>query len=97
MPDTRPALEALMSPMETGRRVHFSIPSIIALIAAILSFTTGAFWGVILAVVAIFFGLIGLLMSFAPSERGGFVSVFSIVVAVIGIVVAGFKAIAALF
>jgi len=47
--------------------------------------------------VAVFFGIIGLLLSFAPSVRGGLVSLISIVAAVLAIVVAAFKTIAAIF
>jgi hypothetical protein len=79
--------------METSK-AHFSIPSIIAIAAALLSFGTGAFWGFILAVVAIVFGLIGLLLSFSPSVRGGLVSIISLIAAAIGILLAVIKAIA---
>jgi hypothetical protein len=75
-------------------KAHFSVPSIIALIAAIASFAVGAFWGFILALVAIFFGVIGMILALSPRIRGGIVSVFSIVVALAGIVVAAIKAIA---
>jgi hypothetical protein len=83
--------------MGTGRTASFSIPSIIALIAAIFSFTIGAFWGVILALVALFFGVFGVLLSLAPPVRGGFLSLISIVAGLLGIVVAAFKAAAAFF
>jgi hypothetical protein len=79
--------------METSK-AHFSIPSIIAIVAALLSFGTGAFWGFILAVVAIVFGLIGLMLSFSPSVRGGVISIISLLAAAIGIVLAVIKAIA---
>jgi hypothetical protein len=46
-----------------------------------------------LAIVAIIFGVFGFLLSLAPSVRGGFVSIFSMIVACIGIVVAIIKAI----
>ncbi len=72
---------------------HFSIPSLIAIGAAIASFFVGAAGGFILAIVAIVFGIIGVLLSMAPSVRGGFISVFSLILAAIGIVVAMIKAI----
>jgi hypothetical protein len=72
---------------------HFSIPSIVALAAAIASFFVAPGLQFILALVAIVFGVIGLLLSFSPSIRGGIISTFSLVVAAIGIVVAIIRAI----
>jgi hypothetical protein len=73
---------------------HFSIPSIIALGAAIASFFVGAAAGFILALIAILFGIIGSLLALSPSVRGGMVSVLSITLAGIGILVAVAKALA---
>ncbi len=79
----------------TGQtKAHFSIPSLIAIGAAIASLFVGAMGGFILALIAIFFGVIGLLLSFSPSVRGGMVSILSLIVAAIGIVIAVIKAIA---
>jgi len=72
---------------------HFSIPSLIALVAAIASFFVSAGTGFILAIVAIVFGVIGFLLALSPSVRGGIVSIFSLVIAGIGIVVAIIRAI----
>ncbi len=78
----------------TGQtKPHFSIPSIIAIAAAIASFFVSAGGGFILAIVAIIFGVIGILLSMAPSVRGGFISFFSLIAGAIGIVVAIIKAI----
>ena len=78
----------------TGQtKAHFSIPSIIAVLAAIGSFFVGAFGGFILAIVAIIFGLFGLMLSMAPTVRGGLVSVLSLGLACIGIIAAVIKAI----
>ncbi len=78
--------------METGAsKPHFSIPSIIAIAAAIGSFYVGAFGGFILAIVAVVFGVIGFLLSLLPSVRGGFVSLLSLVLACIGIIAAIIK------
>ncbi len=74
-------------------RPHFSIPSIIAIVAAILSFFTSAGWGFALAIVAIVFGFIGVMLSFSPNVRGGVVSVVSLVVGGIAFVLAIIKAI----
>ncbi len=78
----------------TGQtKPHFSIPSIIAIAAAIASFFVSAGGGFILAIVAIIFGVIGILVSLAPSVRGGFISILSLIVGAIGIVVAIVKAV----
>ena len=79
---------------EEVSRAKFSIPSIIAIVTAILSFFTGAIWGLVLAVIAIIFGLIGVALSFSSKTRGGVVSVFSLFAGLVGIVAAVFKAIA---
>ncbi len=72
---------------------HFSIPSIIAIGAAIASLFVSAGAAFLLAIVAIVFGAFGLLLSFAPSIRGGVVSVFSLMLASVGIIIAIIKAI----
>ena len=79
--------------METTTKAHFSIPSIIAIIAAIASFAAGAFWGFILALVALAFGVIGVLLSLSARVRGGFVSMLSLVAGLAGIGVAVIKGI----
>ena len=81
--------------METGQtRPHFSIPSLIALGAAIASFFVSALGGFILALVAIAFGILGFVLAMSPSIRGGFVSMLSLGLAVIAILVAIAKAVA---
>jgi hypothetical protein len=79
------------------KRATFSVPSIIAIIAAVLSFASGAIWGLILAFVAIVCGVIGVLLSLSPTVRGGFISVLSLVAGLAGIGVAMIKAIAWFF
>jgi hypothetical protein len=75
--------------MEMGRtKPHFSIPSLIAIGCAVGSFFVAAVWGFILALIAIAFGLIGLLLALAPSIRGGLTSMAALGLGVIGIVVA---------
>ena len=76
------------------KAAKFSIPSIIALVAAVLSFMTGAVPGLILAIIAIIFGVIGVLLSFSSRTRGGLVSTLSLLAGFIGIVAALIKAIA---
>jgi hypothetical protein len=78
--------------METGAaKPHFSIPSIIAIGAAIASFYVSPAAGFLLAIVAVVFGVIGFLLSLLPSTRGGLISLLSLVLAAVGIVIAIFK------
>lgn len=75
--------------MITGEsRAHFSIPSLIAVAAAIGTFFTQPGEGMLLAFVAVVCGAIGVLLSMAPSIRGGIVSFISLFFGAIGIVVA---------
>lgn len=72
---------------------HYSIPSIIALAAAIASFFVSAGTGFLLAIVAIACGVLGFILSLSPSVRGGLISVFSLCLAGIGIIVAIIRAV----
>ncbi|MEO5915669.1 MAG: hypothetical protein ABIS50_15655 [Luteolibacter sp.] len=74
-------------------KAAFSIPSIIAIVAAIFSFKMGAFFGLVLAGVAIVAGLIGILLSLSPTTRGGMFSIFGIIGGAIGVIAAIIKAI----
>ncbi|MBK1880864.1 hypothetical protein JIN85_00475 [Luteolibacter pohnpeiensis] len=76
------------------KKAAFSIPSIISIIAAILTFATGAFFGLIWAGVAVVFGLLGVLLSLSPSIRGGFLSILGVLGGLIGVIAAIIKAIA---
>ena len=62
--------------------------SILAIVAAILSFFVSAGWGFLLAIIAILAGLVGLVLSLSPRVRGGITSFFAIVAGLIGIVAA---------
>lgn len=86
-----------MSQPSTTTRASFSIPSIIALLAAIGSFMNGAILGMVLAVVAIVFGILGVLLSLAPAKRGGVISSFGIGAGVLGIIAAVIKAVMSIF
>ena len=83
----------IMTMQQYDRRVSpsFSIPSILAIVCAIGSFMTGAGLGMLLAILAIVFGAIGVLLSLSPRVRGGMMSIFSVLAGVIGIVAAVFK------
>ncbi len=74
-------------------KAAFSIPSIIAIIAAVLSFKAGAFLGLILAGIAILTGVIGILLSLSPKTRGGIFSSIGLAGGLIGIIAAIIKAI----
>jgi hypothetical protein len=82
---------------EQATRARFSIPSIIAIIAAIASFAVGAFWGFVLAMIAVACGLIGVIVAFSSRIRGGFVSAFAILAGMVGLAAAIIKGIAWLF
>jgi hypothetical protein len=80
-----------------GEKASFSIPSIIAIIAAFLSFSAGAGFGFFLALIAIVFGVIGVAIALSPSKRGGMASTFAVFAGAVGIVVALVKAFSSLF
>ena len=81
-----------MSSNETSKAA-FSIPSILAVVAAIGSFKVGAFFGFVLAGSAMLLGIIGLLLSLSPTTRGGIFSVIGVLGGAIGIIAAVIKAI----
>ena len=81
------------APTVRRERPSFSIPSIIAIIAAIAIFFTGGIVAVLLTVVAVVCGVIGMVMALLPSVRGGIVSILSVVIAFIAVVVSIFQAI----
>jgi hypothetical protein len=68
----------------------FSVPSILAIVAAIGSFMVGGsgFLALILAGAAVLLGVIGLVLALGPNTRGGVVSVLSVGAGVLGVVVA---------
>jgi hypothetical protein len=66
----------------------FSLPSILAIVAAIASFFVGAFLQILLAIAAIILGAIGVFISISPAKRGGIMSVLSIVIGVLAIIIA---------
>ena len=81
-----------MNSNETSKAA-FSIPSILAVVAAIFSFKVGAFFGFVLAGVAILMGIIGVVLSLSPGKRGGIFSVIGVLGGAVGIVAAVVKAI----
>ncbi len=81
-----------MNSNETSKAA-FSIPSILAVVAAIFSFKVGAFFGLVLAGIAILMGVIGVVLSLSPGKRGGIFSVIGVLGGAVGIVAAVAKAI----
>lgn len=75
----------------------YTIPSIVATVAAVLSFTTGAVLGLLFATVAIIAGLAGIVMALSPAKRGGLLSILAIFGGLIGVVAAVVKAVMWLF
>lgn len=73
------------------QKPSFSLPSILAIIAAVVSLFMGATFGFLLAVAAIVLGIIGVMLAFSPNVRGGVTSFVSIIAGVIGIIAAVFK------
>ncbi|MAS96941.1 MAG: hypothetical protein CMO55_27435 [Verrucomicrobiales bacterium] len=83
----------MTDPTHTKSSAPFSIASVLAVICAIFSFTSGAIFGFILALLAIVFGLTGVLIALSPARRGGFASTFAVIAGVAGIIAAIVKAI----
>lgn len=79
---------------QTRTPAAFSIPSVIAIISAIASFAVGAFWGFVLAMLAVVFGAIGVLLAFSSRVRGGIVSTFAVFGGLLGLIAAVVKAMA---
>lgn len=68
------------------------IAATLAILAAIgsfiASFTAHPGWGLFLAIIAVPLGLIGMMMAASPRVSGGIMSIFSIVLGVVGVVLA---------
>ena len=79
---------------QAANQAKFSIPSILAIIAAVVSFMTGAFWGFILAVGAVVLGIIGVVLAFSSSTRGGVMSTLAVLAGLLGLIAAIVKAVA---
>jgi len=66
--------------------------AILAVLASLgsmfLSCSGRPLWGLILAILAIPFGLVGFLRSASPQVSGGFASIISIIVGIVGVAVA---------
>ena len=78
--------------METSK-ASFSISSIVAILAAILSFKFGAILGLIMAAVAFIFGVLGIVLALVPNTRGGGLSIIAVILSFIGVIAAIIKAV----
>jgi len=68
---------------------HFSLVSILAVIAAVISFAThSVVLGFLMAIVAIILGALGFVIALLPGVRGGVVSVISFIGGALGIIIA---------
>jgi len=77
--------------MASQSKPSVSIASIVAIVAAILSFKFGAFLGLIFAGVAFVSGVLGIALAQSPRIRGGFISVTAVVLSFIGAIAAVIK------
>ena len=84
-----------MGPMNANEpsRAAFSIPSILAVVAAVASFYVGAFFGLLLAGLAVVLGAVGVVLTLSPKTRGGIFSMIGVAGGFIGIIAAVIKAI----
>ncbi len=76
-----------------SNKASFSITSILAIIAAVLSFKVGAIGGLLLAAVAFIFGTVGIVLALSPKTRGGGLSILAVILSFIGVIAAIIKAI----
>jgi uncharacterized membrane protein HdeD (DUF308 family) len=68
---------------------HKSIPSILAIICAVVSFFIhSGFLGLLLAIAAIVLGIVGFFLAVSPRKSGGILSVLSILLGVVATVFA---------
>jgi len=75
----------------TSIEKKFSVPSIISIISALLSFQFGAILGMLFALVAIVAGLVGIALALSPKTRGGVTSTLALALGAIGVVAAIIK------
>lgn len=66
----------------------FSVPSIISIVSAILSFQFGAILGMLFAIIAIVAGVLGVAMALSPRVRGGIMSTSALLLGLVGVVAA---------
>ena len=74
-----------------GREASFSIPSILAAIAAVATFFVSSGTALLLSIVAIVLGLIGAVVAISPAKRGGIISIISILFGAVAVIVSIFR------
>ena len=67
---------------------EYSVPSMLAVAAAVGSFMVGAGLGIFLAIAAVVLGAVGIVLSVLPGRRGGLLSAISVLLGVVGVAVA---------
>ena len=82
---------AILTHNRSDANPAFSIPSLLAVAAALGSFMTGAVLGTLLAIAAIVLGLLGAMLAMSPRVRGGMMSLIAIGAGLLGIIAAVFK------
>ncbi|MGK0184406.1 MAG: hypothetical protein ACI9R3_000172 [Verrucomicrobiales bacterium] len=75
----------------------FSIASVLAVVCASATFFVGAGAQFALAIIAIIFGVIGLIFALSPKTRGGFASIIAILIAIVAVGIAITRGILHLF
>lgn len=70
------------------QEASFSIPSILAIVAAVASFPAGVVLGTVLALVAIGLGLLGAGLALKSDVRGGVISVLAVLAGIAGVIAA---------
>jgi hypothetical protein len=93
MSENLPSNENL--PAKSAR--SFSVASVLAVVCAAATFVVGAGAQFTLAIIAIILGVIGLILALSPKTRGGFASIFAILVAIVAVGVAITRGILHLF
>jgi hypothetical protein len=76
-----------------SKQTSTSVASIIAILAAIFSFYAGAFFGLVLALIAFLFGIFGIVSALMPNVSGGLLSILAIILSFFGVIAAIIKAI----
>lgn len=88
-----------MTTLQHPHRTHeasFSIPSILAIVAAIGSFAVTPGYALLLCIVAALLGTFGIVLALMPGIRGGFISMLSLLMGAAGGLVALVRLIASL-
>jgi hypothetical protein len=83
-------------PTRAAGNAAFSIPSILAIIAAIASFVVSPGYQLLLSIAAAVLGFIGVIVALMPGVRGGIISFISLVIGAIGAIIAIIRLVASL-